>query len=88
MTLEKFVFQALTALECRYQPTQVETAVWEQMTASHMVLQETVTNALVSLAIIQNWQVEAIEMITKLVRIVSLNDSPSFMLRPRTMWLE
>ena len=57
MTLETFVSQALTALECRYQRAQLETAVWEQMTASHMVLQETVTNALVSLAIMQNWQV-------------------------------
>ena len=42
-----FVFQTLTALELRSLLTQLalETAVWEQMMASHMVLQETAVNA-------------------------------------------
>ena len=50
MAVEISVSQTLTALELRSLLAQLvlETAVWEQMTASHMVLQETVLNALVS----------------------------------------
>ena len=49
MAVEISVSQTLTALERRSLLAQLETAVWEQMTASHMVLQETVVNALVSI---------------------------------------
>ena len=49
VAVETAVSQTLTALELRSLLAQLETAVWEQMTASHMVLQETVVNALVSI---------------------------------------
>ena len=51
------VSQTLTALELRSLLAQLvlETAVWEQMTASHMVLQETVLNALVSTHVIMHY---------------------------------
>ena len=48
MVVETSVSQTLTALELRSLPAQRETVVWEQMMAYHMVLQETVVNALVS----------------------------------------
>ena len=53
MAVETSVSQTLTALELRSLLAQLvlETAVWEQMTASHIVLQETVLNALVSIII-------------------------------------
>ena len=46
-----FVFQTLTALELRSLLTQLvlENAVWEQIMASHIILQETAVNALVSI---------------------------------------
>ena len=49
MAVETSVSQTLTALELRSLLAQLvlETAVWEQMTASHMAPQETVMNALV-----------------------------------------
>ena len=46
VVLETSVSQTLTALELRSLLAQRETAVWEQMTASHMAPQETVVNAL------------------------------------------
>ena len=54
VAVETSVSQTLTALECRSLLAQLvlETAVWEQMMASHMVLQETVVNALVSAHVI------------------------------------
>ena len=48
------VSQTLTALELRSLLTQLETAVWEQITASHMASKETVVNALVKI-IMQNF---------------------------------
>ena len=48
VALETSVSQALTALELRSLPAQLENVVWEQMMAYHLVLQETVVNALVS----------------------------------------
>ena len=50
MAVETSVSQSLTALDLRslLALLVLETAVWEQMTACHMVLQETVLNALVS----------------------------------------
>ena len=53
MVVETSVSQTLTALELRSLLAQLvlETAVWEQMMASHMVLQETVVNALVRIII-------------------------------------
>ena len=41
------VSQTLTALELRSLLVQLETAVWEQVMASHMAPQKTVVNALV-----------------------------------------
>ena len=54
VVVERTVSQTLTALELISLLAQLvlETAVWEQMTASHMVLQETVVNALVSTHVI------------------------------------
>ena len=49
MVVETSVSQTLTALELRSLLAQLETVVWGQMMASHMVLQETVVNALVSI---------------------------------------
>ena len=49
VVVETSVSQTLTALDLRSLLALLETAVWEQMTASHMVLQETVVNALVSI---------------------------------------
>ena len=51
VVVETSVSQTLTALEIRSLLAQLvlETAVLEQMTASHTVLQETVVNALVSI---------------------------------------
>ena len=49
VVVERSVSQTLTALDLRSLPAQPKTAVWEQMMASHMVLQETVVNALVSI---------------------------------------
>ena len=49
VVVETSVSQTLTALELRSLLAQLETAVWGQMMASHMVLQETVVNALVSI---------------------------------------
>ena len=49
MVVETSASQTLTALELRSLLAQLESAVWEQMMASHMVLQETVVNALVSI---------------------------------------
>ena len=62
MAVETSVSQTLTALELRSLLAQLETAVWEQMTASHMVLQEAVVNALVSANVIMHclWMVRAI----------------------------
>ena len=59
MAVEISVSQTLTVLERRSLLVQLETAVWEQMTASHMVLQETVVNALVSVHVIMHdlWMV-------------------------------
>ena len=50
MAVETSVSQTLTALDLRslLALLVLETAVWEQMKACHMVLQETVLNALVS----------------------------------------
>ena len=55
VAVETSVSQTLTALEIRSLLAQLETAVWEQMTASHMVLQETVVNALVSIISIMHY---------------------------------
>ena len=54
VAVETSVSQTLTALELRSLLAQLvlETAVWEQMTASHMAPQETVVNALVSVYVI------------------------------------
>ena len=54
VVVERTVSQTLTALELISLLAQLvlETALWEQMTASHMVLQETVVNALVSTHVI------------------------------------
>ena len=62
VAVETSVSQTLTALELRSLLAQTETAVWEQMTASHMVLQETVVNALVSTNVIMHylWMVRTI----------------------------
>ena len=49
------VSQTLTVLEIKYVPGQLETAVWEQMMAYHMVHQETVVNALVSRILYDLW---------------------------------
>ena len=50
VAMETSVSQTLTAVELRSLLAQLmlQTAVWEQMMASHMALQETVLNALVS----------------------------------------
>ena len=53
--VETSVSQTLTALELRSLLAQLETAVWEQMMAFHMVLQETVMNALVSANVIMHF---------------------------------
>ena len=55
MAVEISVSQTLTVLERRSLLVQLETAVWEQMTPSHMVLQETVVNALVSVHVIMHY---------------------------------
>ena len=49
VVVERSVSQTLTALDLRSLPAQPKIAVWEQMMASHMVFQETVVNALVSI---------------------------------------
>ena len=56
VAVETSVSQTLAALERRSLLAQLvlETAVWEQMMASHMVLQETVVNALVSAHVIMH----------------------------------
>ena len=51
VALKTSVSQTRTALELRSLPAQRKTAVWEQMMAYHMVLQETVVNALVSVVV-------------------------------------
>ena len=55
VAVETSVSQTLTVLELRSLLAQLETAVWELVMASHMVLQETVVNALVSIIIMHDY---------------------------------
>ena len=71
VAVETSVSQTLTALELRSLLAQLETAVWEQMTASHMVLQEAVVNALVSANVMKGTKAHNPRAILSLLKFVS-----------------